>query len=458
MKKYTQIKEIKLNHCITQVVLFLLCLFIVIITPSCKKDKTSSTTQEEPSTSDAVGDGLSSEENEILEESGGSNEVLKKLRGADGQLLQKTTATPKEQFINAILREAKALIEQKDYLNHDKVNETMPSHIGIAYLWGGKEWRRRSFPSKTGSNSIHQKYAVYGLDCSGFISYLLNGVGIMVDNKTTNTSNFEGSLRKILKEYKNDNFALGLLNLQKIPQEQMKDGDIILWEGHIGIVGKTTDNLTLVFQSNGTGTPVSEQDQAKNLGLKRGVRYCTFNEITSRGFKGNNYKILRIIASGDTLNGGIVFDIDETGLHGKVCALQDQATQVEWNNGDNIFVPGTRVELNAGKLNTELLLNIVGNTSIAKYCTQYNYNGYNDWYLPSRDELQKIWYTLAKYDIGSFSNSYYASSSDVDDLSFWVVNFTKGNVPGSMSKGIKRLNRPTGIDYHYYSVRAIRNF
>lgn len=455
-----KVQKNRSNRFFLQVVIALFCIVIITTVSSCKKDTApnSKNTNDQPVTSTALGDGLSSEENAILEESGGSNEILKKLRGADGKPLQKTTATPKEQLINAILSEARSLINQKDYLAHDALSYNEPFHMGIAYLWGGKDWSKRNYPSKNGSNSIHQQYAVHGLDCSGFIVHLLNGVGIFVNSQNTNTGNLESNLRKTLKDYKNEDFALGLLNLKWIPEKEMKDGDIILWNGHVGLIAKTTDDTTLVLQSNGTGTPKSEEDQAKNLGPKRGVRYCTFQEITSRSFKGNNYQILRLIASGDTLFGGIVFYIDETGKHGKVCALEDQTSHAEWYVGSDTYVPGTQTGIGSGKSNTDLLINAFGNASIANYCTNYSYAGYNDWYLPSKDELVKMWVTLAKYNVGNFSNTWYASSSDNNKNAFWSVSFDKNFSYGTAGTNLKRFVRSSGIDYHYYAARAIRDF
>ena len=76
----------------------------------------------------------------------------------------------------------------------------------------------------------------------------------------------------------------------------------------------------------------------------------------------------------------------------------------------------------------------------------YNGGGYNDWYLPSKEELNKLY--LNQTTIGGFSPVWYWSSTSTDGASFriWLQNFNDGD------------QTYTNNIYSDASVRAIRSF
>jgi hypothetical protein len=47
----------------------------------------------------------------------------------------------------------------------------------------------------------------------------------------------------------------------------------------------------------------------------------------------------------------------------------------------------------------------------AQVCADLNFNGFNDWFLPSQGELNLIYHSLKQKGIGDFSDDYYWSSS-----------------------------------------------
>ena len=53
----------------------------------------------------------------------------------------------------------------------------------------------------------------------------------------------------------------------------------------------------------------------------------------------------------------------------------------------------------------------------ARICGDLVLGGYSDWFLPSRDELWKMY--LNKFTIGGFANDYYWSSSEHFDYNYW---------------------------------------
>lgn len=85
------------------------------------------------------------------------------------------------------------------------------------------------------------------------------------------------------------------------------------------------------------------------------------------------------------------------------------------------YLGGTSTSLGSGPANTEIIANGCQTTSIAaKVCNDLILNGYCDWYLPSKDELNKLY--LNKLAIGGFQNSYYWTSSENFGMYAWAQN------------------------------------
>ena len=149
---------------------------------------------------------------------------------------------------------------------------------------------------------------------------------------------------------------------------------------------------------------------------------------------------------GMVAEGGIVLYIDETGQHGLVAAMNDIGNY-EWGcygyeiNGSDGTIIGT------GYQNTLDIIADCSETPIAaNEAFLYESEGYNDWYLPSRYELQEMFNNVTpENNIGGFQNTYYWSSSE--------SNYQKANY---VSFG----SNPTITDYKYLSlrVRPIRSF
>ena len=92
---------------------------------------------------------------------------------------------------------------------------------------------------------------------------------------------------------------------------------------------------------------------------------------------------------GDSYGGGIVAYVDMSGLHGFV--VYDNGASVStdhWATNNNI-TGATGSALGDGANNT---ISIIGNTTSnpAIACTTGNFNGYNDWIMPSTDELGEV--------------------------------------------------------------------
>jgi hypothetical protein len=126
---------------------------------------------------------------------------------------------------------------------------------------------------------------------------------------------------------------------------------------------------------------------------------CYNNDLEGLDCEGNQLPLYQV---GDLAEGGIVFYVDETGEHGLVAGLEDLG-EMNWNDAMNIAI----------NLTSE---------------------GFNDWYLPSIDELELIYNTLGnggpEGNIGNFEPDWYWSSTENFPLVF-DVNFSNGNSSSS---------------------------
>jgi len=121
--------------------------------------------------------------------------------------------------------------------------------------------------------------------------------------------------------------------------------------------------------------------------------------------------------------------------------------------GEGSSIAGTQTGIGTGKQNTEIIviwLDLFGGTGkAAQICNSLIYKGYNDWFLPSRDELELMYKNLMLNGIGGFVNDNYWSSSQYYENVSYGINFNNGNV----AYGYKNLYSDTR-----YKVRAIRAF
>lgn len=84
-----------------------------------------------------------------------------------------------------------------------------------------------------------------------------------------------------------------------------------------------------------------------------------------------------------------------------------------------------------GEVNTARIVRAIGRGKYAaRYAWTLRYNGYDDWFLPSENELYEIHSVLhtATTPIGGFKKGYYWSSSEYDFVNAWTVNFKDGQM------------------------------
>jgi hypothetical protein len=179
-------------------------------------------------------------------------------------------------------------------------------------------------------------------------------------------------------------------------------------------------------------------------------------------------------AVGDNYGGGKIFYIFQPGdpgyvagqYHGLIAAPSDIPS-----NAYRIFIGcygnvGTSAALGTGAANTTTLISSCNDTyNAAKLVDALTDGGYSDWYLPSKDELNKLY--LNKNSVGNFADGSYWSSTEclgwvggVYYGDFWQEAYYQwfhdaadtwfyGVAPGTQSFGGKNYQK---------GIRAIRTF
>jgi type II secretory pathway pseudopilin PulG len=209
-----------------------------------------------------------------------------------------------------------------------------------------------------------------------------------------------------------------------------------------------------IRQANSINALNSSSDLALNTKNTAGN-----NKIIEFLLTDNNVQIIesdiRVLSVGDALQGGKVAYILKSGdagyvadgkTRGIISALTNQSTvPVGWgyNNpcASTNIAGADGIAIGTGHQNTHDM--------IAASCVNgvqlvhgVMINGYNDWYLPSKDELNKLWINSS---ILGIPPNYYWSSSERDAGSAWEYG-----VSGSLDY----MSKNNGLPY----VHAVRDF
>ena len=153
--------------------------------------------------------------------------------------------------------------------------------------------------------------------------------------------------------------------------------------------------------------------------------------VTGTGTSGDPYVINTLVHSiGESYGGGIIFWLDASKQHGLIATTADQSPGIQWYNGTLISTDTKNYGIYAGKANTIKIVNTQGAGSYAaKICDELavTVNGefYDDWYLPSMDELNLLY--LQKSIVGGFDNEYYWTSTENTSWSAWSRSFNNGS-------------------------------
>lgn len=229
----------------------------------------------------------------------------------------------------------------------------------------------------------------------------------------------------------------------------------------------TAENITVTGATKGalTGSGTTRSLTISNITVANGETVSvTITSPTGYSITGSPQTavVYRQLTIGmDYLGGKIAYILqagdpgyDASVPHGLIAATEDQSLEIVWISGgstQSTSVPGgTGTALGTGSSNTDNIIAqavAAGNNTLTSYAAglarAHNGGGYNDWYLPSKDELNKLY--LNRVAIGGFADANYWSSSEYDANNACSQLF----VSGGQYDNYKTYN---------FRVRAVRAF
>lgn len=209
--------------------------------------------------------------------------------------------------------------------------------------------------------------------------------------------------------------------------------------GFVNLQSEANSSPNEVSPATTTGTAVVDAHETKNT------------DSFSTNVKQEERK--KEIYLGNHFEGGIIFHIDTVEKAGLIMATSDALNEeITWLDRPFDKARANRTALFKGKENTAKLVEKFGaGLYPAKVCADFEDEGFDDWYLPSKDELDLLYeYNNHK----GFKDKYYWSSTEIADKHVYYRSFFNGKsylyIPIGNPKNFSKQNKG--------KIRPVRKF
>lgn len=320
-------------------------------------------------------------------------------------------------------------------------------------------------------NIVDKKRESTDLEINDQINRLLDKNNYRTFNESKRNQ-FLSSLKELKKIYAEE----VLIQLESIKEkiriefdhdlrhEGLKERDQLEFNNLILVIEKEIIEIPKILFCNLTETEINNiTSELKKLSK---LTINDFSELKSR------YSAIRSTVENDKIRvgahyaGGIVFHLDQNGRNGLIVAEVDVCEPKEFkltvdhpqlgrntinmkghSNWGGMGKIGTSKKFGTGKNNTQIIvekaswnLGLFSKKPVqtaARLCSEWNHNGYNDWYLPSIAELEMIFdqgyikHIPKKEKNGLFAESpcYWSSSEENAERACYYNGLSDGDMP-----------------------------
>ena len=162
---------------------------------------------------------------------------------------------------------------------------------------------------------------------------------------------------------------------------------------------------------------------------KENMKTPATQQSTNQSSQAASDALLTVHHIGDSFGGGIIFWLDTSKQHGLIVTKSDLSAsgnfQIRWYNGTYKVTGATGTAIGTGLKNTNKIVTAQGSgTYAARLCANLVLNGFSDWYLPSKAELNALYNHRAKVPGLGATNYWSSTESNINNA--WDEEFGGG--------------------------------
>jgi hypothetical protein len=145
----------------------------------------------------------------------------------------------------------------------------------------------------------------------------------------------------------------------------------------------------------------------------------------------------------------------------EIAAPTDQSAGAAWGCFDTNLPGASETAIGTGNQNTTDIENgCITSGTAADICANLTLGGFDDWFLPSKDELYLMYSNIGQgsslVNVGGFSNDYYWSSTEVGDDDETTVGLASST--DAWGQGFGSGTQPNFGKFYTLYVRSVRAF